>query len=235
MPSADSYDVLIVDDEAALSESTREYFTLFGVPTAWVADADACFEFLNSHAVRLILLDVNLGGETGFAVCQRLRATTDVPILFISARGSDDDVLLALGAGGDDYVRKPYSLSVLLAKVKAVLKRYGPAQPEPDPAADPDAGAIVFGGHTLRPAQERLFGPAGEVTLTALEYKLLTYLAQHKGRVIPKLELFTRVWGTSVVGDGTLNVHIRRLREKLGADAAWIRTQWGTGYMFEQP
>ncbi|MDR1807420.1 MAG: response regulator transcription factor [Propionibacteriaceae bacterium] len=229
MPPSDRYDVLIVDDEAALSESTREYFSLFGVPTAWVSSGEACFEFLEGHVVRLILLDVNLGGATGFAVCQQLRRTTDVPILFISARGSDDDVLLALGAGGDDYIQKPYSLSVLLAKVQAVLKRYG-SRAAPGPDRD-----VAFGGHTLRLGQERLFGPAGEVGLTALEYKLLAYLATHQGRVIPKLELFTNVWGHAITGDGTLNVHIRRLREKLGPDAAWIRTQWGTGYLFEAP
>jgi two-component system response regulator RegX3 len=223
------FDCLIVDDEAALSESTREYFEMFGVTTAWAADADACDAFLAEHDADLVLLDVNLGGTSGFAVCQRLRRETDIPILFISARGSDDDVLLALGAGGDDYIQKPYSLSVLLAKVQAVLKRY---RSRPAPAAADD---VTFGGHTLRLGQERLFGPDGEVALTALEYKLLAYLARHQGRVIPKLELFTNVWGHAITGDGTLNVHIRRLREKLGVDATWIRTQWGTGYLFEAP
>ncbi len=118
------YDCLIVDDEEALSQSTCEYFNMFGVKTFWAADEKACFDFLSRNQTDLILLDINLGETSGFKICKRLRSATDIPILFISARTSDDDVLLALNIGGDDYIQKPYSLSILLAKVKAVLKRY---------------------------------------------------------------------------------------------------------------
>ena len=118
------YDCLIVDDEEALSQSTCEYFNMFGVKTFWVADEKACFDFFAKNKTDLILLDINLGKSSGFEICKKLRYTTDTPILFISARTSDDDVLLALNIGGDDYIQKPYSLSVLLAKVKTVLKRY---------------------------------------------------------------------------------------------------------------
>jgi two-component system response regulator RegX3 len=96
---------------------------------------------------------------------------------------------------------------------------------------------LVFGPYTLRFDQERLYGPDGEVSLTGMEYRLLAYLAHNDGRVVPKRELFTKVWGTAFTGDGTLNVHIRRLREKLGDAGAdgprWIKTAWGTGYLFE--
>ena len=118
------YNCLIVDDEQPLAESTSEYFNLFDVKTDFVLNSKDCFKFLEEHTVDVILLDINLEKESGFELCKKLRKTLDAPILFISARSSDDDILIALNIGGDDYIKKPYSLSVLLAKVKAVLKRY---------------------------------------------------------------------------------------------------------------
>ncbi len=119
------YNCLIVDDEKLLADSTAEYFNLFGVKTAAVYGADGCYGFFKENKAELILLDINLGDGSGFSLCKKLRENTDIPILFISARTSDDDKIVALNIGGDDYVQKPYSLGVLLAKVKAVLKRYG--------------------------------------------------------------------------------------------------------------
>lgn len=119
------YDCLMIDDEKLLADSTAEYFNLFGVSTAAVYSAAECRSFFLENSTRLLLLDINLGDGSGFALCKELRQKTDVPILFISARTSDDDKIVALHIGGDDYVQKPYSLRVLLAKVKAVLKRYG--------------------------------------------------------------------------------------------------------------
>ena len=121
------FNCLIVDDEKVLADSTAEYFNLFGVNTLAVYGVDGCRNFFKSNTCELILLDINLGGGSGFDLCKELRETTNIPILFISARTSDDDKIVALNIGGDDYVQKPYSLGVLLAKVKAVLKRYGGA------------------------------------------------------------------------------------------------------------
>jgi two-component system response regulator RegX3 len=226
---------LIVDDEAALSEATVEYFTMLGVSAAGAPDAASALTFLAAHEVGVILLDINLEGESGFEFCRRLRRDTDCPILFISARGSDDDVLLALGVGGDDYIRKPYSLSVLLAKVQAVLRRYGAAG-RPGTGRPGLGDRFTFGPFTLRYDTERLIGPDGEIRLTALEYRLLTHLIGALGRTVPKRELFGAVWGHTAVGDGTLNVHIRRLRAKLDVAGAgpdrWIKTAWGVGYFF---
>jgi len=209
-----NYDCLIVDDEELLSESTREYFNMFGVNTAWVADAKSCADFFSANSADLILLDINLGGSSGFDLCKKLRQTTNVPILFISARTSDDDMLLALNIGGDDYVQKPYSLSVLLAKVKAVLKRY---------KSDGD--------------NESDFLKNWEQRYTAMEYKLLAYLIKNKNRVVTKNEIFQNVWRDAITGDNTLNVHIRKLREKIEDDPnnpKHIKTVWGTGYIFEE-
>jgi len=222
------YDCLIVDDEELLSESTCEYFNTFGVKTAWVSDARACADFFRDNEAGLILLDINLGSSTGFDLCRQLRETTDIPILFISARTSDDDMIMALNIGGDDYIQKPYSLSVLLAKVRVVLKRY---QGDDEPAFEYGNLRIDFKNMAVHAGGQK-------VQLKTLEYKLLAYLVKNKNRVVPKDELFRKVWEDSITGDNTLNVHIRRLREKIEEDPKepkYITTVWGTGYMFEIP
>ena len=117
------YDCLIIDDEKLLADSTAEYFNLFGVSTAAVYSVSQCREFFLRDTASLLLLDINLGDGSGFELCRELREKTEIPILFISARTSDDDKIIAFHIGGDDYVQKPYSLGVLLAKVQAMLDR----------------------------------------------------------------------------------------------------------------
>jgi two-component system response regulator RegX3 len=237
MTDRERFDCLVVDDEAALSEATVEYFTMLGTSAAWVADGAGALTFLANHEVGLILLDINLEGESGFALCRRLRRVSDVPILFISARGGgDDDILLGLAVGGDDYIAKPYSLAVLHAKVQAVLRRANRAGADPVSSAG-RASQFAFGDITVRFDLERAFGPAGPIGLTELEYRLLARLAAEPGRVVPKRELFAAAWGHTAATDGALNVHIRRLRAKLAAAAAGhdaaVTTAWGTGYALE--
>jgi two-component system, OmpR family, response regulator RegX3 len=220
------YDCLIVDDEEALSQSTCEFFNMFGIKTFWVSDKTACFDFLFKNKVDLILLDINLGQSSGFEICKELRTTMDTPILFISARTSDDDVLLALNIGGDDYIQKPYSLNILMAKVKTVLKRYKSNY----------ASTVSFGRFSIDLDMEKLMVDGREVKLKSMEYRLLSYLVKNKNRTISKDELFQKVWGDAITGEGTLNVHIRRLREKIEEnpnEPQYIKTVWGTGYVFE--
>ncbi|MDR0221292.1 MAG: response regulator transcription factor [Lachnospiraceae bacterium] len=220
------YDCLIVDDEELLSESACEYFNTFGVKTAWADSTDACLSFFRENKADLILLDINLGNSSGFDLCKKLRETTDIPILFISARTSDDDMLLALSIGGDDYIQKPCSLSVLLAKVKAVLKR----------CRDASEPAFVCGDLRIDFENSAVFVDGQKIQLKAMEYKLLAYLAKNKNRTINKEEIFKHVWEDAITGDNTLNVHIRHLREKIEKDPnepVFIKTVWGTGYVFE--
>lgn len=219
------YNCLIVDDEKVLADSTAEYFRLFGISTAVCYSADETREFFGEHAAQLVLLDINLGDGNGFEVCKHLRETTDIPILFLSARTSDDDKIVALSIGGDDYIQKPYSLGVLLAKVKAVLKRYG--QSAPDAYAD--------GYLTVNFPSKEVRVNGVPVKLTALEFRLLGCLIENKGKVLSKRELFEKVWQDKFTGDGTLNVHIRRLREAIEQNPnapAYIVTVWGDGYKF---
>jgi two-component system response regulator RegX3 len=218
-----NYDCLIVDDEPELASGVSEYFNLFGVGAHYVLNADDALSFLREHTVSLILLDINLGQGSGFELCKTLRETLDVPILFVSARTSSEDMLLALNIGGDDYIQKPFTLSVLLAKVKAVLKRYG--------AKKTDSRLRVDA------ATERIYLDGAALSLTNMEYRLLKYLLDNRGRVVGKEELFEKIWSDSFVGDGTLNVHIRRLREKIEKDPnepLLIKTVWGVGYVYDE-
>ena len=219
------YNCLIIDDEKVLADSTAEYFNLFGVTAAVVYSVDDCRKFFRENSTELILLDINLGDGNGFDLCKELRETTTIPILFISARTSDDDKIVALNIGGDDYIQKPYSLGVLLAKVKAVLKRYGQ-----------NADTHYSDGYLSVDTQTRQVSVKNiPVKLTALEFRLLSYLIENKGKVISKCELFEKVWEDKFTGDGTLNVHIRRLREAIEQnpnEPKYIVTVWGDGYKF---
>lgn len=220
-----SYDCLIIDDELEIASGTCEYFNLFEIKSHYVLTSEAALSFFEDNSAHLILLDVNLGSGSGFTLCKTLRETLDLPILFISARTSNEDMILGLNIGGDDYITKPFSLSVLLAKVKTVLKRYGTQKEEKQPRLqiDDKTGRVLLDGTKLE--------------LKNMEYKLLKYLINHKGRVIEKDELFNKIWGDNFVSDGTLTVHIRRLREKIEKDSSdplLIKTVWGVGYVYEE-
>ena len=222
------YDCLIVDDEEALADSTCEYFNMFDVKTAVVYTKSQCLEFFLENQAEMILLDINLGNDSGFALCKELREKIQVPILFISARTSDDDVLIALNIGGDDYIKKPYSLSILLAKVKAVLRRQKLLNVRD---LFEDRGLVV----DFKTSRASLDGTL--LKLKTMEYQLLEYLVQNANRIIPKEELFRKGWKDAITGDGTLNVHIRRIREKIEEnpnDPKRIKTIWGTGYVYEE-
>ena len=226
------YSVLIIDDEKELSEYTAKYFNMSGVSAQYALDAKTALEYLKDNTYSLILLDINLGDDSGFELCQTIRQSLDIPIFFISARSAEDDVLLALSIGGDDYICKPYSLGVLLAKVKAELKRY-----ESSRKADDDSDHIVNLGKARIDLKKATITRDGtETALKSMEYKILVYLLRNSDRVIPKEEIFEKIWDTTFVGDVTLNVHIRHLREKIEDDAGdpkFIKTVWGVGFMLD--
>ena len=220
------YDCLIIDDEKLLADSTAEYFNMFGVTAAAVYTAEECRAFFKDNSAALLLLDINLGDDSGFRLCRELREKTQIPILFISARTSDDDQIIALNIGGDDYIQKPYSLGVLLAKVKAVLKRYGQSH-----------STDVYDDGRLRVDLIAKTADVQDKTvkLTALEFKLLAYLIRNENKVVSKQELFDNVWEDKFTSDGTLNVHIRKIREAIERDPGtpeYIITVWGDGYKF---
>ena len=239
------YKCLIVDDDITIAETTAEYFNCFDVPTAYVTSYEEAVNFLDKTEVSLILLDINLGGKSGFELCKKIREQYDMPILFISARKSDDNVLMALNIGGDDYISKPFSLNILLAKAKTILNRY-----EKSAEAIRSASAVSV---SEKPVSEdgrynltsdiyldtttyKLVKNGEGIALTVMEYKMLLYLLENKGRVITKDELLKEVWEDEFIGEGTLAVHARHLREKLEVDPKdpqILKTIWGVGYIIE--
>ncbi len=225
------YDCLIIDDEKELADNTSEYFNMFDVRTKAVYSMASALDFFAHDEAGLVLLDINLSDSSGFTLCKKIRETKNIPILFISARNTDDDKIIALNIGGDDYIEKPYSLGVLLAKVKVVLKRYGAGKDEADaPTADYDDGHL-----RLDSANREVYVDGSVKKLTGLEFKLLKYLTDNHDRLVTKAELFDNVWNDKYTGDGTLNVHIRRIREEIEADTAnpsYIITVWKEGYRF---
>lgn len=235
------YDCLIIDDEKILADNTCEYFNMFDLKSAAVYGRQEALTFLSGNEVSLILLDINLQDGSGFELCRTIRETLNVPILFISARNTDDDKILALSIGGDDYIEKPYSLGVLLAKVRVILKRLSATAAEG--ASDRDKGrAGSDGGRDYDDGYLAVDGANMTVTaggrtcrLTNIEVRLLIYLTQNRDRLITKRELFDNVWNDRFTTDGTLNVHIRKIREEIEPDAdhpAYIVTVWKEGYRF---
>lgn len=220
-------DVLMIDDEQDLVDSTLEYLAAFGVTGVGVGSAEEATDWLAEHSARVVLLDINLPGASGFDLCRRIRATSQTPIIFASARRSEDDEIMALMLGGDDYLRKPFSLGVLLAKVRRTLQRDTASQPQ---EAGYDDGHLRFDQ-----TADRFFVDGQPLELTAMEHKLLRHLVSNPERVLSKQELFERVWGDAITGDGTLSVHIRRLRTRIEPDLdhpRYIQTLWGRGYLF---
>ena len=224
------YNCLIVDDEEELAKMTAEYFRMFDISTEYVTGTAACYEFLEQNTVDLMLLDINLVDGSGFDICKRVRAKYQLPILFISARQSDDDVLVALSTGGDDYIKKPYSLAVLLAKVKINLRKA--EQLKNLSEVRHDNGEDFW----LDDATMSAIIKGNVISLKAKEFALLKCLYEHRNTIVAKNTLFDEVWKDAFYSDATLNVHIRKLREKIEEnpnEPRMIKTVWGTGYMLE--
>ena len=234
---SNEYKVLMIDDDEVIAQATAEYFNMFDVKTAYVTGYDEAVAFLDKNLVSLLLLDINLGDRSGFDLCRKVRENYDMPILFISARTSDDDVLIALNIGGDDYIKKPYTLNILLAKVKAILARYEKAKEGVSGASTAGDPTGIGGNIRLDTNTHKLVVGGESVPLKAMEYKMLLYLLENRGRVVTKDELLSNVWGDEYIGEGTLAVHIRHLREKMEKDPKnpeYIKTIWGVGYMIEE-
>jgi len=223
-------DCFVIDDDANIASTICEYFRLFDLSCEYAADYVSGLSAITEKQPSVVLLDINLGERTGFELCKKLRETSEVPIIFISARNTDDDVLAALGVGGDDYITKPFSMAVLLAKTKAMLKRNTASQSQKTQAL------IKFGDIEIDRDADRVTRSKEPVKLKPLELKLLLYLIDNQGRRITKDELLEKVWEDLFIGEGTLSVHIRHLREKLEEipnEPRYIKTVWGSGYMFE--
>lgn len=221
--------VLVVDDEAIVTEVIERYLRREGYRVRVAADGERGIELARSLAPDLVILDLMLPKLDGLEVCRLLRAESNVPVILLTAKGEETDKILGLGIGADDYVVKPFSPGELVARVKAVLRRMTAT-----PLAE--SGALRFGSLRILPRQRLVEIDGQPIALTAKEFDLLHFLARHPGQVFTREQLLDGVWDYAFVGDAsTVTVHIRRLREKIEADSVrprWIKTVWGVGYKF---
>ena len=222
-----NYDCLVVEDEITIAQSTCEYLNMFDIQTEYALNYSDAWIFLQNNTVSVVLLDVMLGEDSGLKFCKELREISNVPIIFVSANSMEHDILAGLNLGGDDYVTKPFSLAILLAKVKAILRRGSETASR--------TTITTFGDITIHADSFKVEKKELEVLLKPLEWDLLVYLLNSPDRLISKDELLDNVWENRDVSEGTITTHIRYLREKLEEDPAnpvYIKTIWGKGYLF---
>ena len=221
--------ILIIDDDADLSFVISDMLEGYGYNVTAAENAEQAFEILSSASFDLILLDINLPDSTGFEICRELRAVSDVPVIFASARTSETDRITGFDIGGDDYLPKPYSMAELFSRIKALMRRaYGDTE---------EKKTVVFGNVKVDISARSVTKNDIPVALSLKEFDLLAYLCEHKGTAVPKDTLLSAVWGAfSAVEPSTLTVHIRWLREKLEDDPAsprYIKTVYKVGYILE--
>ena len=219
--------VLLVEDEELMREVIKDYFEDGGFAVTETADGAAALEILEIHEFDVILLDIMIPEIDGFSVCRRIRKTNDVPIIMITARSDEDDKLLGYELGADDYVTKPFSPKVLLAKANALIKRN-------KGEVCGGEGIISAGGITVDQNSHTVAVDGTYIELTPKEYDLLVYLMKNRGRVLSRDTLLSKVWGYDYFGDlRTVDTHIKKLRAKLGDKAVYIKTLIKAGYKFE--
>jgi DNA-binding response OmpR family regulator len=224
--------VLVVEDEPDIVALLRDFLDVAGFGVLTAGDAAAAVDALAEQPVDCVLLDVMLPGSSGFDLCRQIREASDVPLLFLTARGDDSDKLRGLGLGADDYIVKSATPAEVVARVKAVLRRA--------PRVNGNGGApdtLRFGALTIDLAAHEVELAGRAVRLTAREFELLRVFAEHPRRVLGRDQLFELLWGSW--GDrSAVSVYVRKLREKLEADPASPRllvTVWGVGYRFDPP
>ena len=229
--------ILIIEDEDDIREGIRillesEEFTV----------VEACDGFEGLKAVDdetdLVILDVMMPGISGILTCQEIRKKSYVPILFLSAKSQEEDKTVGLLAGGDDYLTKPFSYAELLARVKALLRRYYLYKGKSTPGEEESKSVLTIGEYHINTACNELFIGERRVELTDIEYQLLLLLMKHPGRVYSAQNIYESVWNEPYfyVSNGTVMVHIRKLRVKIEEnpqEPAHIKTVWGRGYRFE--
>jgi DNA-binding response OmpR family regulator len=224
--------ILVVDDDLGLQKLARVNLESRGYQVSTASDGEAALRCFEEEDPALVILDVMMPGLDGFETCRRIRASSDVPIVMLTAKDQEEDVVRGLECGADDYVTKPFSVDILIARVKAVLRRTKFPEEMPQPSLRSGDLVIDFEQHRVTVVGE-------EVGLTATEFKLLSLLTRNAGRVLTQDQLLERIWGWEYRGERhILQVAVARLRQKIGDDPhnpKYIVTKVGIGYTFVKP
>lgn len=224
--------ILIVDDDNNIAELISLYLTKECFDTRIVNDGEEALTAFEQYNPNLILLDLMLPGIDGYQVCREVRAKANVPIIMLSAKGEIFDKVLGLELGADDYMMKPFDSKELVARVKAVLRRYQPAKAE---EAAPELKCVEYPDLVVNLSNYSVIYRGQPIDMPPKELELLYFLASSPNQVFTREQLLDHIWGYEYIGDTrTVDVHVKRLREKIRDHAGWsISTVWGIGYKFE--
>ena len=223
--------ILLVDDDPNIRQLVNLYLEKEGFEVEMADRGDAALKAFQASPPDLMLLDVMLPGMDGWQVLREARRTSNAPIIMLTAKDETFDKVLGLELGADDYVAKPFDMKELVARIKAVLRRFQPQE------AVPDNRELAFNGLTVNLSQYAVTYLGNPLEMPPKELELLYFLASHPNQVFTREQLLEQVWGYDYFGDSrTVDVHVKRLREKLteGEKLGWqIKTVWGVGYKFE--
>ena len=225
--------ILIVDDDNNIAALISLYLTKECYDTKIVNDGEQALIAFEHYKPNMLLLDLMLPGIDGYQVCREIRAKSDVPIIMLSAKGEVFDKVLGLELGADDYILKPFDSKELVARVKAVLRRFQPAKPEA--YASVDIKCVEYPGLIVNLSNYSVTYDGQQIDMPPKELELLYFLASSPNQVFTREQLLDNIWGYEYVGDTrTVDVHVKRLREKIKDKPTWrIATVWGIGYKFE--
>lgn len=225
--------ILIVDDDNNIAELISLYLTKECYDTKIVNDGEQALIAFEHYKPNMLLLDLMLPGIDGYQVCREIRAKSDVPIIMLSAKGEVFDKVLGLELGADDYILKPFDSKELVARVKAVLRRFQPAKPEA--YASVDIKCVEYPWLIVNLSNYSVTYDGQQIDMPPKELELLYFLASSPNQVFTREQLLDNIWGYEYVGDTrTVDVHVKRLREKIKDKPTWrIATVWGIGYKFE--
>ncbi len=222
-----SIKILVVDDESRMRKLVKDFLVRKGYDVLEAGDGEEALEvFYRERDIALILLDVMMPKLNGWEVCREVRETSKVPIIMLTAKGDESDELNGFELGADEYISKPFSPKILVARVEAILRRSGKAEEE--------EALLEMGGIVVDKTAHQVTVDGKEIELSFKEFELLTFFMENAGIALSREKILNNVWNYDYFGDArTIDTHVKKLRSKMGEKGDYIRTIWGMGYKFE--
>ncbi|MEY8348362.1 response regulator transcription factor [Bacillus cereus] len=220
------YKVLLVDDESDMRQLVGMYLDNFGYEWGEAENGKNALRMLHTEHYDFVILDIMMPEMDGISVCKEIRKTSDVPIIFLTAKGEEWNRVNGLRMGADDYIVKPFSPGELIARMEAVLRRYTKQEEQQE--------ELQFGSIRINEKSRKIETNGETISLTVKEFDLLHFLCEHNGQVFSREQLLEKVWGYDYAGSTrTVDTHVKTMRLKLGESGNYIQTVWGVGYKFE--
>lgn len=220
----DRIKILVADDEARMRKLVKDFLNKEGYEVIEAADGNEALDrFYDDNGISLFILDVMMPGPDGYEVCKEIRSQSDVPIIMLTAKGEERDELQGFNTGADEYISKPFSPKILMARIDAILRRTGQSEE-----------SLSVGGIVIDKTAHIVTIDGEPVDLSVKEFELLTFFAENKGVALSREKILNNVWNYDYYGDArTIDTHVKKLRSKMGEKGEYIHTIWGMGYKFE--